>query len=189
MYVSLVQSLMKLENMLHQTVFFLYHSLNIRTFQRRFLSDREVNNRQYSVARTGTLETKRCADIIVGDLVLVKQDQEVPADCILLKSSSKDDGIVYVDTANLDGEVNLKQYRAFGQTHSLSQKKILSSAKGIVECEYPTQDLYSLKANFRVDTNDDKLFPLNAKSTPPALALLLPKHTTYSTFPSHQICC
>lgn len=124
-----------------------------------------MNNRQYTVARGGDFKQMKCASILVGDLVQVMQDQEVPADCILLKSSSKDDGIVYVDTANLDGEVNLKQYRAFGQTHSLSRKKILNDAKGVVECEYPTQDLYSLKANFRNNIDDEKRFPLNAKSS------------------------
>ena len=53
----------------------------------------------------------------VGDLVLVKQDEQIPADLILVDTSSPD-GFCYVDTVNLDGESNLKARRALTCTYS-----------------------------------------------------------------------
>jgi len=43
---------------------------------------------------------------MVGDLVKVYRDQDVPCDMILLHSETP--GCCYVTTSNLDGETNLK---------------------------------------------------------------------------------
>ena len=43
-------------------------------------------------------------DILVGDILYLEKDEEIPADILLMKSSS-DNGMCYVDTMNLDGEV------------------------------------------------------------------------------------
>ena len=39
-----------------------------------------------------------------GDLVIVKKDEQFPADLLLL-ASSQESGLSFVDTMNLDGEV------------------------------------------------------------------------------------
>jgi phospholipid-translocating ATPase len=51
---------------------------------------------------------KRWDMIKMGELIKVYKDEEFPADIILLKSS-KENGMAYVDTMNLDGETNLKE--------------------------------------------------------------------------------
>ncbi len=51
---------------------------------------------------------KKWVEIKPGYLVKVEKDTEFPTDMFLLKSS-KDSGIAYVDTLNLDGESNLKE--------------------------------------------------------------------------------
>ena len=50
---------------------------------------------------------RRWQDIQTGTLVKVDKDTEFPTDMFLLKSS-RENGVAYVDTLNLDGESNLK---------------------------------------------------------------------------------
>lgn len=46
-------------------------------------------------------------DVRVGDLVHLSNNENVPADILLLRSSNAD-GVCYIDTCDLDGESNLK---------------------------------------------------------------------------------
>lgn len=46
-------------------------------------------------------------DILVGDIVLLKENEKVPADVLLIGSSSSK-GLIYIETKDLDGENNLK---------------------------------------------------------------------------------
>merc|ERR1719379_395306 len=50
-------------------------------------------------------------DVKTGDLVVIEQDQEVPADVVVLGSPSFA-GTMAIDTANLDGETSLKLKKA-----------------------------------------------------------------------------
>lgn len=44
--------------------------------------------------------------MLVGEIIYLKRDEKIPADCIILETS--DYGIAYVETKGLDGETNLK---------------------------------------------------------------------------------
>lgn len=52
----------------------------------------------------GEFTTKMWQDVIVGDIVLIKENRSFPADLVLL-TSSWPDGKAYIETSNLDGFV------------------------------------------------------------------------------------
>ena len=51
---------------------------------------------------------KELCEIEVGDIIHLSCNEVIPADMVLLRSSDES-GVCHVDTANIDGENNLKQ--------------------------------------------------------------------------------
>ena len=56
----------------------------------------------------------------VGDFVMLSSDEEIPAD-ILLLYSSEPSKVCFIETANLDGETNLKQREVVETSHREAQ--------------------------------------------------------------------
>ncbi|XP_034419250.1 probable phospholipid-transporting ATPase VD [Cyclopterus lumpus] len=106
---------------------------------RRYLFDRKVNNNVVQVF-CGKLKAyiDQCwKDVQVGDFVRLSCNEIIPADMLLLYSSDPR-GICYIDTANLDGETNLKQR----QVVSLQGVEFTAeSFHCLIECENPNNDL------------------------------------------------
>lgn len=73
----------------------------------RHRSDNELNNKLCSVYdhAQGKFIQKKWQDLKTGELIKTMKDEEFAAYIVLLKSD-KESGIVFVDTMNLDGEVN-----------------------------------------------------------------------------------
>ena len=61
------------------------------------------------------LVEKQWKCVEAGDLVVVRKNQQIPADIVLL-NTNLDDGVCYVETMNLDGETNLKIKKALDST-------------------------------------------------------------------------
>jgi phospholipid-transporting ATPase len=120
----------------------------------RWSSDNQVNNREVEVLREGKFIKARCKDIVVGDIVCVNRDDEAPADCVILATSDPD-GIAFVDTANLDGETNLKAYKARPETKGLSRKQI-KRFRAKVQATINNPNLYKFQGNMELlgHTND-----------------------------------
>uniref|UniRef100_A0A6B2KWI1 Phospholipid-transporting ATPase n=1 Tax=Arcella intermedia TaxID=1963864 RepID=A0A6B2KWI1_9EUKA len=121
---------------------------------RRWQSDKEINNRLYEVFREGREETTTNMDIKVGDVVHLKENQEVPADVVLF-TSSENEGICYVDTANLDGETNLKLFKSLPETSKLTPEDMLR-VNAVIRAQPPNEKLYDFKANL-VFSLEDKI--------------------------------
>ncbi|RDA94570.1 hypothetical protein CP533_2389 [Ophiocordyceps camponoti-saundersi (nom. inval.)] len=79
--------------------------------------------------------------IQVGDFVRIYNDDELPADVIIL-STSDPDGACYVETKNLDGETNLKVRQALRCGRTLKHARDCERAEFHIESEPPQPNLY-----------------------------------------------
>ncbi|XP_004693007.1 PREDICTED: probable phospholipid-transporting ATPase VA [Condylura cristata] len=79
-------------------------------------------------------------EIRVGDFVRLRCNEIIPAD-ILLLSSSEPDGLCHIETANLDGETNLKRRRVVRGFSELVSEFNPLKFTSVIECEKPNNDL------------------------------------------------
>lgn len=68
----------------------------------------------------------------------------------LLVISSEPQGICFIETANLDGETNLKIRQGVGYTQDLLDLRSLREFNGTLECEPPNRHLYEFNGTLRV---------------------------------------
>jgi phospholipid-translocating ATPase len=87
-------------------------------------------------------------NVQVGDFVRLYNDEEMPADIIILSTSS-DDGACYVETKNLDGETNLKVRNALHATRGVKHARHCEQAEFWIESEGPHSNLYAYSAVIR----------------------------------------
>ncbi|XP_036909699.1 phospholipid-transporting ATPase VA isoform X2 [Sturnira hondurensis] len=79
-------------------------------------------------------------DLRVGDFVRLRCNEIIPAD-ILLLSSSDPDGLCHIETANLDGETNLKRRQVVRGFSELVSEFDPLNFTSVIECEKPNNDL------------------------------------------------
>jgi len=81
-------------------------------------------------------------NVRVGDFILIRSDDPVPADVVVL-STSDSDGACYVETKNLDGETNLKVRHALRCGSTIRSALDCEAASFWIESEGPGPNLYS----------------------------------------------
>lgn len=134
-------------------------------------------------------------DIPVGALLFVKAEDNIPCDCMLL-CSGNDDGSAFVETANIDGETNLKPKIAplvtqrdltfvattAGDDALPQLRDDLSKLVGSVSCEPPNANVHTFEGQLNLKSQPLPI-PLSAeqlllrgsklKNTPWALLFVL----------------
>ncbi|KAM9488041.1 phospholipid-transporting ATPase ID isoform 1-T2 [Clarias gariepinus] len=106
----------------------------------RHKSDNQVNNRQSQVLINGILQKERWMNVRVGDIIKLDNNQFVAADLLLL-SSTEPHGLCYIETAELDGETNMKVRQSLSVTSELADPTKLAQFDGEVVCEPPNNKL------------------------------------------------
>uniref|UniRef100_A0A8B9TJX5 Phospholipid-transporting ATPase n=1 Tax=Anas platyrhynchos TaxID=8839 RepID=A0A8B9TJX5_ANAPL len=122
---------------------------------RRYKLDKEINHMGcYIYSRKDRAYVEKCwKDVQVGDFVQLQCNETIPADILLLYSSDQN-GICHLETANLDGETNLKQRRVvmgFSGQNTLFEPEFFQNT---IICEMPNNDLNKFKGYMEKPNNE-----------------------------------
>eukprot|EP00268_Persea_americana_P027236 TRINITY_DN2667_c0_g1_i2.p1 TRINITY_DN2667_c0_g1~~TRINITY_DN2667_c0_g1_i2.p1 ORF type:complete len:1108 (+),score=144.64 TRINITY_DN2667_c0_g1_i2:417-3740(+) len=131
----------------------------------RYLSDKQANEKEIWVVKNGIKKQIRSQDIRVGNIVWLRENDEVPCDLVLIGTSDPQ-GICYVETAALDGETDLKTRIIPSACIGLAPE-LLHKIKGAIECPNPDKDIRRFDANMRLFPPfiDNDLCPLTINNT------------------------
>ncbi|KAF4015316.1 hypothetical protein G4228_006403 [Cervus hanglu yarkandensis] len=113
---------------------------------RRYRFDRQINcsNIQIYERKEQSYVQKCWKDVRVGDFIQMQCNEIIPADILLLFSSDPS-GVCHLETANLDGETNLKQRRV---VKGFSQQEVQFQPEhfhNTIVCEKPNNHLNKFK--------------------------------------------
>ena len=118
---------------------------------KRHRADDEINHREIETVQNGQWAKIMWKNLGVGDIVKVQNNDFFPADLVQL-SSSEPQGISFIETANLDGETNLKIRQGIPETSRILEVKDLVQLHGTIESEPPNRHLYEYNGNFKEQT-------------------------------------
>lgn len=124
---------------------------------KRNKSDNEENFKPTKVyrARTGQFEDVAWKDLKPGNIVKVSEDEAIPADMCLLRSSDHK-GTLYIETKNLDGETNLKNKFVHKDINDLYGEDLqaMQRLQGTIYCEAPNNAIYKFEGQFLLEGKD-----------------------------------
>ncbi|KAH0795183.1 phospholipid-translocating P-type ATPase, flippase family protein [Histomonas meleagridis] len=108
----------------------------------RYKSDCKINSTVAHKLENNQFVDIEWKNVYVGDIIIVRKDEQVPADMVLF-STNTEDGIAYIDTCNLDGETNLKVRQALQNTANITDPSALTNFQGTIKCDDINNLLYT----------------------------------------------
>ncbi|KAJ1335621.1 phospholipid-translocating ATPase [Microdochium nivale] len=103
--------------------------------------DGNLINNEVEITGKSRFHKDAWKNLLVGDFVRLYNDDEIPADIVVLATSDAD-GVCYVETKNLDGETNLKYRQALKCGRKIKHARDCERAQFVVESESPQPNLY-----------------------------------------------
>ena len=97
-------------------------------------------------------------DLKPGDVIRVYCGEFLPADCLIL-SSSEEGNICYLQTSNLDGESNLKQFQSLPEGSVANSNEISEIVTNInfLDVNTPTPEIYNIVGKINLKNSDNSL--------------------------------
>ncbi|TBT99464.1 putative E1-E2 ATPase, partial [Hamiltosporidium magnivora] len=135
-------------------------SNNIRDISNTSISNniRDISNTNTNISNTSIsnvidipLTNTPSSSLKVGDIIFLKKNQRIPADCLLIKTSDPS-GSCFIRTDQLDGETDWKLRTSPHITQSLTYKEILLTNLKIF-ADKPHKDIYSFIGKLSVGYN------------------------------------
>ncbi|XP_022781845.1 phospholipid-transporting ATPase ID-like [Stylophora pistillata] len=124
---------------------------------KRHKSDRAVNNRKANILTDNGPKEKNWMDLQVGEVLRIDNNEQIPADIVVL-TTSEDNGLCYIETAELDGETNLKCRQPLPETGELGDdEQQLSVVQMEITCDPPNNRLEKLNGRLMYDGNNYSL--------------------------------
>ncbi|XP_035707274.1 phospholipid-transporting ATPase IB [Folsomia candida] len=123
---------------------------------KRHKADDNTNNQIVEVLKGDNFEPTKWKDVVVGDLVRLENEAFVPADLVVF-STSEALGMCYIETANLDGETNLKLRQALPKTATIQEAQDFLNVKGYIECGVPNRMIYDFAGSLHLESEKDIL--------------------------------
>ncbi|OHT05140.1 Phospholipid-transporting ATPase 2 [Tritrichomonas foetus] len=114
--------------------------------------DKRINHRKYKGVKNGRIAIFKSEEFEVGDIIILNENTECPADIVIL-SSSNIDSSCYIETATLDGETSLKERKSISLTQNLSENE-LSLLQFVIKCNHPNPKIYDFNGEItQIDGN------------------------------------
>lgn len=136
----------------------------------RYKSDKEENERKVTVIKFVNGEVVeqviQSQAIKAGDIIKMEGKTQLSADVLIILTSNYAEGNqCYIETANIDGETNLKVREAPPALASLASdgKPKVSLFSGTIEFEPPNKDIHTFIGALHLDSMEDPI-PLTAEN-------------------------
>lgn len=117
----------------------------------------------------GTVEDIPWTDVKVGDAIVVRDDENFPADLLCLQSALPDN-VCFIRTTNLDGETNLKIRKPLDvkglQVGNLADVTTLDLT---LKAELPNKNLHKFKGAAMIRSETFRDLPLSPSASQPLL--------------------